>query len=82
MRVYYLKHHKIFLADSVVNEEQVVKVYDKLFEDILQHKSISGKKLCEVVNLGNYSITSKPVIVAALLRSKELPAFRFLVCKN
>jgi hypothetical protein len=82
MKVYQLKHHKVFINEAFFNEERFIKQYRVLLEEQLRFHTISSKRLFQVINIGTATITSKPLITAALLRKQHLPAFQFLACKN
>lgn len=82
MKVYQYKHNEIFMIESFVQDEIMVDAYNKLFDELLINRNVSNKMIYESFNLLNYKITSAPHIVKSLLMKEELPAFKFLVCKN
>jgi hypothetical protein len=82
MKIYKFKYQEIFIADSIINEERFVEVYDKLLNESLNLHSICNKKIYEAFNLNKYSVSSKYLIIESLLRKAVLPPFHFLVNKN
>jgi hypothetical protein len=82
MKIYQFKYQKIFIADSIMNEERFVEAYDKLLNESLNLHSICNKKIYEAFNLNKYSVSSKYFIIESLLRKVLLPPFHFLINKN
>lgn len=82
MKVYQFKHHEIFVKESAFNEERYIEQYNDLFEELLRSKNISNRKIYQVINLCNFTISDKPFLVEILLKKHRFPAFKFLTCNN
>lgn len=82
MKVYQYKHNEILMNESLLHEHSFVDVYNELFNKLLLSGNISEKKIYQSLNILNNKITSAPHIVKALLLKNDLPAFKFLICKN
>jgi hypothetical protein len=82
MKVYQYKYNEIFISESFLHEDRLVDAYNELFDELLLSGNISDKKIYQSFNLVNHEITSAPQIVKALLMKGNLPAFKFLICKN
>jgi hypothetical protein len=82
MKVYKTRYNKIFFAELSFCEEGLLECYNNLFDELLLSRNISNKKIFQLFNINRGTITSTPFVIKDTLRQKELPAFRFLVCKN
>lgn len=82
MKVYHFKHREIFVNESSFNEEQFIEQYNEFFGELLRCRNIGKMRIYQVINLGNFTISSKPFITEPLLRKQALPAFKFLTCNN
>jgi hypothetical protein len=82
MKVYQYKHNEIFIIESFFHDNGLVDAYNKLFDELLLNRNISDKKIYQSFNLHSNKITSAPHVVKALLMNGNLPAFKFLTCKN
>ena len=82
MKVYHFKHQEILLNEAVINDEQLVELYKDLLLKLLVRHQVSSKKIFEVINLNNYTISSKPFIVEFMLKKEVLPSFVFFTCSN
>jgi hypothetical protein len=82
MKAYLYKHNEIFMVNSNINEAWLVDAFNELFNKLLFSASISEQRIYQSFSIGNNTITSEPHIVKDLLLKKELPPFKFLICKN
>jgi hypothetical protein len=80
MRTYQYKYNEIFIFHSY--EDRFAGAYNELFSQLLLSKNISAKRTFELLNIHNNKITSLPHVVRDLLQREQLPAFKFLICKN
>lgn len=82
MKVYHFNHQQTFFTEAAFNEDRFIDAYYQLFDVLLRVRNISHNRIYLAINLGNFSVSSKPFHTEPLLRKKILPAFRFLVCSN
>lgn len=82
MKVFHLGSQRIFLSEAGIEDSFYVQFYEKLFQHLLDFRSVSDNKCCELLNLINNHISSKPFNTQRILRKIELPAFMFLLYKN
>lgn len=82
MKAYQVKFHEMLIKESAADEQLLVESYTKLFDELLNIRNIIDSEIYEMLNLSNYSISSRPFIIEPLLRKKVLPAFHFLIGKN
>jgi hypothetical protein len=82
MRVYHFKHSEILVNEAAFNEERFIEQYNEFFGHLLRASVISKMRVYQVINLANFTISSKPFLTEPLLRKHDLPAFKFLTCNN
>lgn len=82
MKAYQAKFHQMLIKESVADEQLLVASYSKLFDGILNTRNIIDLEIYEILNLNNYTISSRPFVIEPILRKKTLPAFHFLIAKN
>jgi hypothetical protein len=70
------------MNETLLNEERFIEQYKNLLDDQLRFHTIINKRIFQSVNICRGVITSKPLVIEALLRKQQLPAFEFLACKN
>lgn len=82
MRVYHFKHREILVSEAAFNEERFIEQYNEFMGDFLRGSTISKLRIYQVINLVNFTISSKPFLTEPLLKKHNLPAFKFLTCNN
>ena len=82
MKIFQHKHQEILFNDGLDQEESFIEQYRDLFETELRIHHISQRKIYEAFDVPGGNITSKPFIIASLLRKDKLPPFHFLAGKN
>lgn len=82
MKVYQLQHYEIFINEQLFNEERFIKQYKDLLEEMLRINVICNGKYFQSINISSGNVSSNPNIIEALLRKTDLPAFKFIICKN
>ena len=82
MKQFKITHHEILMEESAYSDNKLMSAYQKLFDELLDFRSISGSRIFEAINVSNTSITSKPMITESLLRQNNLPDFVFLASLN
>lgn len=82
MKQYKITHHEILMEEAAYSNIKLMKAYQKLFDELLDFRSISSRKIFEAINISNNSITTKPLITEPLLRQNKLPDFIFLASLN
>ncbi len=82
MRVYHFKHREILMNESAFTEERFIEQYNEFLGDFLSGRTISKMRIYQVINLVNFTISSKPFLTEPLLKKHDLPAFKFLTCNN
>jgi hypothetical protein len=82
MKVYQYKNQEILFTDQVACNNNLVNLYQYLLLKLLLRRSISQQRIFKALNFNDYSVTSKPAVVEALLGKEQLPVFTFLVCAN
>lgn len=82
MKAFQVKFHEILIKETTADEQLLLASYSKLFDGILNTRNIIDSEIYEILNLNNYSISSRPFVIEPILRKKILPPFHFLISKN
>ena len=82
MKIYQFKYRETFIVDAAIHEEQHMDAYNVVLDKLLRIKNISQSRTYCVIDLSNFTVSSKPFLTERLLRQSVMPPFRFLVCKN
>jgi len=82
MRSYQINYYEVFMDKASSNDRKLTRAYNKLFDELLDFRALSRKRIFEAFDFSKNSISSKPIITEPLLHSKLLPDFVFLICSN
>ncbi len=82
MKQFKITHHEILMEEAAHRDGKLMIAYQKLFDELLDFRYISSRKIFEAINVPNKSITTKPLNTEPLLRQNKLPDFVFLASLN
>lgn len=70
------------INEQLFNEERFVEQYKNLFEETLRINLICNKNIFQSINIASGKLSSNPILIKSLLQKINLPAFKFITCKN